>query len=80
MPSPDFESAIYLPFDSEIAESFKTNLELIGGQVIRVKNLNEAITELQKLADSEKLGNMICLHPQLIYNILMLASRPANFW
>ncbi|WP_339736124.1 LUD domain-containing protein [uncultured Sunxiuqinia sp.] len=65
MPSPDFESAIYLPFDSEIAESFKTNLELIGGQVIRVKNLNEAITELQKLADSEKLGNMICLHPQL---------------
>lgn len=65
MPSPDFESPIYLPFDSEIAESFKTNLELIGGQVFRVKDLNEAVAELQKLADSETLANIVCLQPEL---------------
>ncbi len=65
MPSPDFESAIYLPFDSEIAESFKTNLELIGGHVFRVKNLNEAVAELKGLSQAEKLANLVCLQPQL---------------
>jgi L-lactate dehydrogenase complex protein LldG len=65
MPRPDFESPIYLPFDQELAESFKTNLELIGGQVYRVKDLNEAIAELKRLSDSEKLANLICLEPQL---------------
>jgi len=64
-PLPDFQAPIYLPFESEIAESFKTNLELIGGQVFRVKDINEAVAELKKLADAEKLTNIVCLHPEL---------------
>jgi L-lactate dehydrogenase complex protein LldG len=30
-----------------------------------VKDLNEAIAELKRLSDSEKLANLICLEPQL---------------
>ncbi len=65
MSRPDFESPIYLPFDQELAESFKANLELIGGQVFRVNDLNEAIAELKKLSESENLANLICMEPSL---------------
>ncbi|WP_430974028.1 LutC/YkgG family protein [Sunxiuqinia rutila] len=62
---PDFESPIYLEFDKQAADSFKDNLELIGGQVVRVKNLEEALDELRHLVQSENLANLICLEPHL---------------
>jgi len=65
LPLPDFESPIYLPFENEIAERFRTNLELIGGQVFRVKDLKEAVAEVKKLSESERLTNIVCLHPKL---------------
>ncbi|MGQ7870887.1 LutC/YkgG family protein [Sunxiuqinia sp. sy24] len=62
---PDFESPIYLDFEKQATDSFKDNLELIGGQVLQVKNLEEALTELKKLVQAENLSNLICLEPHL---------------
>ena len=35
---PDFTSPIYYPLNESLSQEFKTNLELIGGQVILIKS------------------------------------------
>ncbi|HKJ42226.1 MAG TPA: lactate utilization protein [Sunxiuqinia sp.] len=65
MVRPDFSSAIYHAPSKKLTDSFQANLELVGGTVIRVKNLSKAVAELKKLVISEKLGNIVCLEPVL---------------
>ena len=65
MVSPDFSSPIYHAPNKKITDSFQSNLELVGGKVIRVKNLNRAVYELKKLIFAEKLEDVVCLEPVL---------------
>lgn len=63
--SPDFTSSIYHSLDKKLADSFQSNLELVGGKVIRAKNLNKAIGELKQLILEEKMEHLVCLEPSL---------------
>ena len=65
MVSPDFTLPIYHAPDKKLPDSFQSNLELVGGKVIRVKNLSKAIAELKKLCLTESLEHLVCLEPVL---------------
>lgn len=65
MVSPDFSSSIYHEPDKKLADSFQSNLELVGGNVVRVKNLNKVVAELEKFILTEKLEHIVCLEPVL---------------
>lgn len=65
MVAPDFHASIYHAPDKKLTDLFQANLELVGGRVIRVKDLNQAVIELKKLSLTEKLGHLFCLEPEL---------------
>ncbi|TDN96271.1 lactate utilization protein C [Sunxiuqinia elliptica] len=62
---PDFDAPIYLPQDEDLAANFKTNLELVGGHVIQVKDQQEIQSTLKELIQQEQLDNLVCLEPKL---------------
>jgi len=62
---PDFTSAIYLPLNPSLKEEFKTNLELIGGQVIFCNTKDEIIKEVKRICERKKLDKIFCVDPIL---------------
>ena len=62
---PDFTAAIYPAPDKKAADNFQENLELVGGRVIRVKNLTQAVADLKNICLAENLSYLICLEPVL---------------
>ncbi|WP_159521869.1 LutC/YkgG family protein [Sunxiuqinia indica] len=62
---PDFKSPIYPSLEENLVDCFQANLELIGGKVLRIENLNGVIPELKKLIKSEKLEHLVCLEPEI---------------
>ncbi|WP_423129121.1 LutC/YkgG family protein [Gaoshiqia sp. Z1-71] len=64
-PKPDFESPVYLDTDKSLADWFQENLELVGGKVIRPKNLSEAVLQVEALAKQESRDAVFCLDPTL---------------
>lgn len=63
--TPDFESPIYLEPKGSLADWFRENLELLGGKVLRPKNLNEAVCLLSDLQQQESWERIFCADTQL---------------
>lgn len=62
---PNFTSPIYHNLSQKLADSFQANLELAGGTIIHIKNLNEAAIELKKYCALENFQHLVCLEPTL---------------
>ena len=62
---PEWESSVYLEQGKDLAENFKTNLELVAGTVIRTTNLESATEELKKLLAELEVEKPFCLDLKL---------------
>ena len=62
---PDNHSPIYWQPEKSLADWFQENLELIGGRVLRPKNLQEAVGMISQLAQEEGWERIYCLDPAL---------------
>ena len=60
IPQPDLDSPIYLKQGKKLAENFKTNLELIAGNVVRTKNIETATEELKQLLAELEVEKPFC--------------------
>jgi L-lactate dehydrogenase complex protein LldG len=62
---PDFTSPIYHPLNESLSLEFKTNLELIGGQVILIKSKSEIADQIKHICDEKNLHRIFCTDPNL---------------
>ena len=62
---PDFEQSVYLEQGRDLADNFKTNLELVAGTVIRTKNLETATEELKSILTDLKVERPFVLDTKL---------------
>jgi L-lactate dehydrogenase complex protein LldG len=62
---PDFTSPIYHPLDESLSLEFKTNLELIGGQVILIKSKSEIADQIKRICDEKNRHRIFCTDPIL---------------
>ena len=62
---PDFTSPVYLPLNSSLSEEFKTNLELIGGQVIFCHSKAEIATQVKLICEEKEQEKIFCTDPIL---------------
>lgn len=60
---PDFTSAIYNTLNPDLSLEFKTNLELIGGQVILCQTKSDAISWIKQICDEKKQSRIFCTDP-----------------
>ena len=60
---PDFTSPVYLPLNPSLREEFKTNLELIGGQVIFCDSKNEIAAQVKLICEEKKQDKIFCVDP-----------------
>lgn len=63
--SPDFTSPIYLPLNESLKVEFKTNLELIGGQVIFCISKSEIADQVKLICQEKKQDHLFCTDPIL---------------
>ena len=62
---PDFTSPIYHPLNESLSQEFKTNLELIGGQVILIKTKSEIANQVKLICEEKNLSRIFCTDPKL---------------
>lgn len=62
---PDFTSPIYQPLDKSLFQEFKTNLELIGGQVFFCGTKSEIAAQVKMICDEKKQDKLFCADPIL---------------
>ena len=62
---PDFTSPIYHPLHESLSQEFKTNLEMIGGQVILIKYRTEIADQIRQICDEKNLIKIFCTDPNL---------------
>lgn len=62
---PDFKAPIYLEPEGSLADWFQENLELLGGKVLRPKNMDEAVDLLAGLQQQENWERIFCTDPRL---------------
>ena len=62
---PDFTSPIYHPLNESLSQEFKTNLEMIGGQVILIKYRTEIADQIRQICDEKNLIKIFCTDPNL---------------
>jgi L-lactate dehydrogenase complex protein LldG len=62
---PDFTSPIYHPLNESLCQEFKTNLELIGGQVILIKSKSEIANQVKLICEEKNLSRIFCTDPKL---------------
>lgn len=62
---PDYQSPIYHEPSGSLADWFQENLEMIGGKVIRLKNLNDAVDFVTVIQKSERWERIFCTDPKL---------------
>ena len=62
---PDFTSPIYHPLNESLCQEFKTNLELIGGQVILIKTKSEIANQVKLICEEKNLSRIFCTDPKL---------------
>ncbi|HEY5499605.1 MAG TPA: LUD domain-containing protein [Bacteroidales bacterium] len=60
---PDFASPIYLTLNQSLKQEFKTNLELIGGQVIFCGSNSEIATQVKLICDEKNQDKIFCTDP-----------------
>lgn len=79
---PDFTSTIYLPLQSSLIQEFKTNLELIGGQVILCHKKTEIATQIKIICEEKKQDKLFCADPilrDLMKGIIKTDSEESDF-
>jgi len=62
---PDFTSPIYHPLNESLSQEFKTNLELIGGQVILVESKSEIADQIKQICKEKDQDKIFCTDPKL---------------
>jgi len=62
---PDFTSPIYYPLNESLSQEFKTNLELIGGQVILVESKSEIADQIKQICKEKDQDKIFCTDPKL---------------
>jgi L-lactate dehydrogenase complex protein LldG len=62
---PDFTSPIYHPVSSTPVNDFKTNLEIIGGQVIFCSSKKELSTQIKLICQEKNQQHIYCTDPVL---------------
>lgn len=64
-PLPDFASPIYHPLADSLNQEFKTNLELIGGQVILCSTKAEIAGHIKRICDEKQQQSIFCTDIEL---------------
>jgi L-lactate dehydrogenase complex protein LldG len=80
--SPDFTSPIYHPLNQSLEQEFKTNLEMIGGQVILCKTNNEIAERVALICLKKNQPNVFCTDPKLqdlLKNTITIDSDETKF-
>lgn len=62
---PDFTSPIYHPLNESLSKEFKTNLELIGGQVILCQSKSEISDQVKQICKEKDQDKIFCTDPKL---------------
>lgn len=62
---PDFTSPIYHPLNESLSLEFKTNLEMIGGQVILIKSKSEIADQIKQICKEKDQDKTFCTDPKL---------------
>lgn len=62
---PDFTSPVYLPLHPSLIQEFKTNLELIGGQVLLCHSKSEIARQVRLICEEKKQTGLFCNDPEL---------------
>jgi len=73
---PDFTSPIYPPINQSLDIEFKTNLELIGGEVIICKSQLEVAENILRICAEKQQNRIFCSNPEL--NKLLSGSIEIN--
>jgi len=79
---PDFTSPVYLPLNPSLGEAFKTNLELIGGQVIFCNQKDEMAALVQLICEEKKQDKVFCTDPilrQMLEGKVKIDSKENDF-
>lgn len=74
---PDFTSPIYLILDQSLKQEFKTNLEMIGGQVIFCGSNLEIATQVKLICDEKNQDKIFCT--DLVFMEMIEGSVKTNF-
>ncbi|HAH24604.1 MAG TPA: hypothetical protein DCL77_12780 [Prolixibacteraceae bacterium] len=64
--TPDFTSPIYLSLNPSLSEEFKTNLELIGGQVIFCTTKADIAQQVKLIGEQKEQTKIFCTDPILL--------------
>ena len=62
---PDFTSPIYDPLNESLAQEFKTNLEIIGGQAILIKSKSEIAELIKQVCVAKNQNSLFCTDPNI---------------
>jgi L-lactate dehydrogenase complex protein LldG len=62
---PDFTSPIYHPLNESLNVEFKTNLELIGGQVFLIKSKSEIVNVIKEICNEKNRDSIFCTDSNL---------------
>ena len=62
---PDFTSPVYHPLNESLSQEFKTNLEIIGGQVILCQTKSEIAKHVKQICEEKNRNNLFCTDPNL---------------
>lgn len=62
---PDFTSPIYHPLNESLSMEFKTNLELIGGQVILCQSKSDITDQVAQICKEKDQNKIFCTDPKL---------------
>jgi L-lactate dehydrogenase complex protein LldG len=79
---PDFTSTVYLPLNPLLSMEFKTNLELVGGQVILCETKSEVIAQIKKICEEKNQDKLFCVDPvlqKMIGSTVKTDSAEADF-
>src|SRR5664279_1343026 len=80
--SPDFTSPIYLPLNESLVQEFKTNLELIGGQVIFCESKSDIAVQVKLLCQEKNQNHLFCTDPilqDIIKDFIEIVSDENSF-
>lgn len=57
---PDFTSAVYQPLDENLVEEFRKKIELVSGNLLLAKDIEEGVQHLKKLIQENKWEQVHC--------------------
>jgi L-lactate dehydrogenase complex protein LldG len=82
LPSPDFTSPIYHPLNESLSHEFKTNLEMIGGEVILCQSKTDVTANILRICSEKNQDHLFCSNPELselIKGKIQIDSEENNF-